>query len=463
MSHLNGRRRAATVAAVGAALLIAGCGGDSDDGGNSGDGAVATNDIVFWTPQTTPERMAAQQEIAQAFEAETGIGVEVVAMAAADQNQALATGAASGDVPDVILHAQNQTAAWRSQGMLDTAAAAEVVDNLGTDTFNMRALELVTLDGEVGAVPSDGWVHLVAYRADLFDAAGVDVPTNLQELADAATALKATGVTGMAMGTQAGTPSGTESTESIYQTNGCQLVTEGEVTIDSPECVEAAELYKVLRDSSVEGDFDVTSARASYLAGNAAMLLFSTHILDELAGLDEANPPTCAECADNPAFIAENTGFITVLDEANPAQYGTVLSYGIPEGAHTAEAQQYIEYVLNDGYVDTLASATEGRIPLRTGTADEPDTFVQEWGALGIGPNLESSVSEIYGSELVSAIEEGMGSVARWGSGADSALAGEVSTQSIISASLEQLYSGTPAAEVMSGVAQQVGQLQSEL
>jgi multiple sugar transport system substrate-binding protein len=459
MVYPNRRRRyAATMAATAVILALTACTGDEPQT------STTLNDITVWTPQTTPERVTAQQAVAAKFTAKTGIKVEVVPLSEADQRQALVTGAASGKVPDVMLHSTSSTATWRSQGLLDTEAAKEVVDELGAETFNKNALTAFSLDGEVGAVPSDGWTHLIVYRKDLLQAAGVSVPTSLEELATAATKLKATGVSGIALGTQSGTASGTEGIYSMFQAGGCQLVTNGTVTIDSAKCTRAAELFKVLRDSSVQGDFDVTSARAAYLSGKASMLLFSTHILDELAGLDKANPLTCEQCKTDPTFLSKNSGFITVLDKSQPAQYGATLGYGIPRGAHTAEAKQYITYVLEEGYADTLAVATEGRIPLRNGTKSEATKYIDAWGKLGIGAERKTSVADLYGTEMVTSIRTGLDAVQLWGMGTkDSPLAGAVTSQGVLAQFLERLYRGESAAEITKGMAEQVKKVQSEL
>lgn len=458
MTRTSMPRITASIAAVAVLSLLVGC---TSGGGDE----AADSTVTFWTPQTTPERLAAQEQIAAAFSEETGIDVEVVPMAGPDQDQALVTGAASGDVPDVILHASPQTSAWNSQGLLDTGASAAVVDALGADTFNEHALDAVTLGGEIAAVPSDGWTHVVAYREDLLQQAGVEVPTNLAELAEAATTVKdKLGMTGLAFGTQAGTASATEGIQSLFQANGCELVESGTVTIDSAECTEAAEHFQTLRNSSTAGDFDVTSARAAYMNGDAAMLLFSTHILDELAGLDEATPATCPECAETPTFLADHTKFVTVLDDEHPAQFGAILSYGIPTGANVEAAQQYIEYVMDAGYIDTLAVATEGRIPLRNGTADEPTKFIEAWGELGIGPAQEMTSVELYGEEFVTAMEEGINSVYLWGMGSDDAtLAGLVFSQGILAGQIEQLYNGTSAADVTAAMQAAVEEVRAGL
>ncbi|MFD7026182.1 ABC transporter substrate-binding protein [Promicromonospora sukumoe] len=474
--HRRIRPSVAVVALTATAALLAACGAPAEE---------QSGPLTFWTPQSTPERVAAQEAVAAQFTEETGIEVDVVPLAAADQDQALVTGAASGEVPDVILAGAAQVTSWQSQGLLDTDVVQEALDTLDPATFNENALGAVTVqdadtgESTVAAVPSDGWVHLIAYRADLLDEAGVEVPTTVAELADAATAVKEElDLTGIALGTQSGTASGTEGIESVFQSAGCRLVSDGEVAIDSPECAEAAGLFKELRDSSVAGDYDVESARAAYLAGDAAMLLFSTHILDELANLDEAVPPSCRECGDDPEFLAKNSGFITVLeppsdessgagsgtaDAAAPAQFGATLAYAVPARANADEARQYIEYVLGEGYADTLAVATEGRLPLRTGTPENPTEYLDAWGGLGFGPKVEASVAEVYGDELVTAMGEGMSAVSRWGQGTpDATLAGLVATQGTLAQQLDPLYRGTDPAEVTRQMAAEVTALQQD-
>lgn len=455
--HRRIRSSAVVVALTSTVTLLAACGAPAQEEGQA-------DTVTFWTPQSTPERIAAQEAVAERFTEETGIEVDVVPLAAADQDQALVTGAASGEVPDVILAGASQITSWQAQGLLDTDVAREALDALDPATFNENALGAVTVEDTVAAVPSDGWVHLIAYRTDLLEEAGVEVPTTVAELAEAATTIKRElDLTGIALGTQAGTASAAEGIESIFQSAGCELVTDGDVTIDAPGCTEAAGYFKELRDSSVAGDYDVESARAAYLAGDAAMLLFSTHILDELANLDEAVPPSCEQCADDPAFLAERSAFVTVLDENRPAQFGATLAYAVPARANADAARRYIEYVMGEGYTDTLAVATEGRLPLRTGTPEDPTEYLDAWGGLGFGPKVESSVAEVYGDELVTAMGDGMAAVSRWGQGTpDATLAGLVATQGTLAQQLDPLYQGTDPAEVTRQMAAEVTALQQD-
>ncbi len=458
--------RVLTLTAVIGVAALAGCAG-SEPGGSSTSGG-AGDAITFWTPFNTPPRMAVQQKVAAAFTAKTGIKVNVVGLSGADQDQALVTGAASGKVPDVIINAPDRNAAWMGQGLLDAKAAQKVVETLGRQTFSEQALNLVSSGGQVMAVPSDGWAHLLVYRKDLFQQAGIPAPKTIDDVADAAGKLKAGKVSGIALGTQPGTPSATEALESVLQPAGCQLVQNGKVAIDSPACTHGLELFKKMAESSTGGQFDVTSARAAYLAGNAAMLLFSSHIIDEIDGLDPANPPSCSQCAADKQYLGKNSGFVTVLQTADGkgAQYGTTLNYAIPTGAKTAAASRFIEYLLSDGYMENLSSATEGRVPLRTGTTSEPTKYVDAWSKLPFGadPANTKSISDVYGPDVAKAVANGAKSIDRWGFGTkDAPLAARVFGQNVLSKHLAGLFSGTPAAQVSKQMAQSVTTAQQEL
>ena len=449
------------VAASALLLAAAACSPDEEE---SGDGS-----ITFWTPFTTPERIALQQPVIDAFTEETGIEVEMVPLEPDQAGQTLVTAAASGDVPDVITHNPSNTAAWASQGLLDAEAPQEVVDELGADTFSQAALEMVTVDGALHAVPSDGWGHTVAYRTDLFADAGLEAPESVADLVEAAETLASDGVAGIALGTTPGDIYTTETIESMLLPFGCQLAVDGEVAIDSPECVTGLEHYQRLAATTGSGQLDVEGARAAYLSGSAAMIVFSSHIVDEAAGIDVDNPVTCDECADDPRFLSDNTGFVTLLSGTGsepPVEYGQTLNYGIPEGANTEDAKKFVSYMLTDGYVDMLASATEGRIPVRSGPEPDSTEYIDEWGELRFGNNAENeeSITDVYGPELVDQLAAGAEQFTRWGWGTeDAALAGIAYSQTILAGEAEPLFEGGDPAEVAAQMSEAVEAAQQDL
>ncbi|GAA2125965.1 bicyclomycin resistance protein [Glycomyces algeriensis] len=449
---------------VAAATLLLAVSACSPEESTEGDGS-----IVFWTPYTTPERIAAQQPVIDAFTEATGVEVEMVPLEPDQAGQTLVTAAASGDVPDVIAHNPSSTAAWAAQGLLDDQAPQAIVDELGADTFSQAALDMVTIDDRLHAVPSDGWGHTIAYRTDLFADAGLEPPASVADLAAAAELLDADGMAGIAIGTTPGDVYTQEGLESMLLPFGCRLATDGKVRIDSPECVEGLAHYQRLAAAAGPAQVDVEAARAAYLSGSAAMVLFSSHIVDEVAGLDVDNPVTCTECGDNPRFLAENTAYLTTFTGTGaeaPVEYGQTTNYGIPAGANTADATEFVKYMLTDGYVENLASATEGRIPVRPGPEAGSTEYLDAWSQLPFGNDQaqEVSIEQVYGPALVERLAAGAEEFTRWGWGTpDAELAGIVFSQTILATEAEALFDGAPPAEVAAAMAASVEAAQQDL
>ncbi len=299
--------RRAAVAVTGLVLLAAtGCGGEE---GSEGDGGP----IVVWSTDTLPDRVAATEAIIAEFTEKTGIEVELVGVAEDQFNQVLTSSAAAGDLPDVFgelsLESIRNLAA---NELIDTEANAAIVEKLGADTFAEKALEL-TRDGDQQlAVPDSSWVQLLYYRKDLFAAAGLDAPETYEDILAAAQALDSEQLAGFVGATAPGDAFTQQTFEHLGLANGCELVNDqGDITIDSDQCVAAFDFYgELVSKYSVPGAQDVDTVRASYFAGQAAMAVWSTYMLDELAGLRDDAKPSCPECQADPTFLAKNTGIV---------------------------------------------------------------------------------------------------------------------------------------------------------
>ncbi|MFC3995572.1 ABC transporter substrate-binding protein [Nocardiopsis sediminis] len=465
------------------------------------DGERRADVLTFWTPHVTPDRIAQQEETAARFTEETGIEVDVVPMEAGDQGRALEVGAEAGEVPDVVLATAEQAAAWTRQDLLDPAAAGAVLDELGPGTFSERALEMVTVgDGPV-AVPSDGWGQVLVYRTDMFEAAGVRPPgatATPAEIADAAERIDTDGVAGIALGTRPGDPFTTQTLEALMVARDCPLVgPSGSVALESQRCVAALGDYQRMAAASDGGDQDVRTARDAYLAGESAMLLWGPDVVDELAGLVPGSPTTCDECADDPEFLAENTGFTTVIggsgdpgaaaagsgetaasegledpdgsNDTGAAQgprYGQTLNLGVPRGADASGAQAFIEFLLGDGYLESLAVSPEGRVPMRSGTQQEPDAFTEGWSALRTGeaPGSHVPLSDLYDEAAVQGFADGAQSIGRWGFGTEHAVfAGTLAVRNTLSHEVAPLFDGTDPAEVAAAMAEAAREVQADV
>ena len=411
------RRVGCALTAV-AALLLAACGGGGE-GGKGADGGAQR--ITVWTGDTLPDRVDATKRIIEKFTAATGIQVELVGVDEDQFNQTLTSAAAAGELPDVI--GSQPLASVRTLAanqLVDTAATADVVAALGADTFDQRALEL-TRDGDAQlAVPSDAWSQLLYYRKDLFDAAGLPAPTSYDAILNAARTLNRPGLAGFAGATAAGDAFTQQTFEHVALANGCEMVDPaGEITIAAPPCVGALTFYRdLITNYSVPGAQDVDTVRASYFSGQAAMIVWSTYLLDELAGLRNDALPSCPECTADPRFLARSTGIVAGLqgpDGRQPAQFGEVTSWTIPVDANVDAAKRFVQFMLSDGYVDWLAIAPEGKFPVRNGPSAGSDEYVTTWKTLPAGVDTEAPLGDVYGPEVLAVLEAGPGAFTRWG------------------------------------------------
>ena len=179
------------------------------------------------------------------FGQQSGTTVKLVAVAEDQLTTVLTAAAAAKDMPDVIgalsLNGMNQFAPTTSSTV---TAADDVVNKLGRDTFQQRALELTSADGKQIAVPSDGFAQLLFYRKDLFKAAGLPEPTTYADVQKAAEELNKGKTAGIVAGTAPADSFTQQTFEQVALANGCQLVDDaGNVTLNSPQCQESFAYY----------------------------------------------------------------------------------------------------------------------------------------------------------------------------------------------------------------------------
>ncbi|WP_066583155.1 extracellular solute-binding protein [Cellulomonas timonensis] len=179
------------------ALLAAGCAGG--DAGGSSDGSTA---MTFWHNSTTGEGKAFWEDTVADFEAANpGVTIEIQAIQNEDMDGKLQTALNSGDAPDIFMA--------RGGGKLaDVVEAGQVMDLTDAiDDATMSALggegafSAFTVDGKIYGMPTAVLPGGIYYSKDLFAAAGItSTPTTMDELNDAVTALKASGVDPIALG-----------------------------------------------------------------------------------------------------------------------------------------------------------------------------------------------------------------------------------------------------------------------
>jgi multiple sugar transport system substrate-binding protein len=414
-AHMKPRRLLA-LSVLGVLLAAAGCGGGGEEGGDGGD-----QSITFWMNEDVATRVQATQQIVNRFQEKTGIQVKVVAIAEDQLAAQIQSASAGGTLPDVMgalsLGFVHNLAA---DDLADPEAANEVIESLGRDTFSERAISLVESDGKPVAIPSDTWTQLLVYRKDLFQQAGLDTPDTLDKMLDAATKLKTSGQSGIVAATKAADSFTQQTFEYFALANGCQLTDDqGNIQLTSPQCVQTFKFYNdLITNGSTKGGQDADTTRAAYFAGKSAMLVWSSFVLDELAGLRKDALPTCPQCRADKGFLAENSGVVTAItgpSGSEPTQFGEVTSFAVIKDGNIDPAKQFVEYMMSEGYADWLALAPEGKFPVRSGTKDNPEEYNQAWAKLQAGVDEKQPLSELYPPEVLEALTKSTDTMNRWG------------------------------------------------
>lgn len=402
---------AVVVGTLGAFALTA-CSGDDAESGA----------LIVWSLENQTERVQAAQAAADRFTQQSGIKVQIVGTDENQFTQLITSAAAAGDMPDVV-GALPLAPVWQlaANDLLDTEAAAAVVKELADNTFSARTLELTRKGGTQLAVPSDAYPMLLIYRKDLFEAAGLPTPDTFARIEEAAEKLNKADLAGITMATAPDELFTAQTFEFFALANNCQVVDgSGNVTLDSPACQEAFRLYGNLATRySVPGAQSVDSTRATYFSGRAAMIVWSSFLLDELASLRNDAKPNCQQCQGDPNFLAANSGIVTTIkgpDGPEPAGYGELTSWIITKGgAKTDAAKKFVSFMMQDGYLDWLGVAPEGKFPARLGTASNPKQFVDGWSGLPSGVDAKRPLPQIYPAPVIDALRGSSDSLRRWG------------------------------------------------
>lgn len=381
--------------------------------------AVSAEDLRFWTTEEQPERLARQQAMAADFAAATGHSVEVIPVTENDLGTRATAAFAAGDLPDVIYHTLQYAAPWAEAGILDIDAATDVIEALGADTFAPGALEMAAVEGGFASVPVDGWTQMIVYRADLFEANGLEPPNSYANVLAAIDALhNPPEMYGFVAATKIDENFMSQVLEHVFLANGVSPVgPDGVQALDEAATIEVLEFYKAIAEASPPGDLYWDQSRTLYFSGNAAMIIWSPFILDELAGLRDSAPPTIN---DDPTSrdLAAATGIVTnFAGPSNPdgAAWGDVRYFGITSDASTDAAMEFVEYSMNEGYGATLAIAPEGKFPVRRGTAENPTAFADLWATLDVGVDRKAPLGELYDPAMIEEIVGGLDVAQRWG------------------------------------------------
>ena len=382
-------------------------------------GEAFAQSLRFWTTEEQPDRLAKQEQMAADFKSKTGISVEVIPISESDLGTRATAAFAAGDLPDVIYHTLQYALPWAESGLLDTEAATEVIYGLRASTFSPGALDMAAVRGGYASVPVDGWTQMVVYRKDLFEAHGLNPPNSYANIEAALQKLhNPPSMYGFVAPNKIDENFMSQVLEHVFLANGVSPVDDqGMQKLDEKSTVEVLNFYKKIQDASPEGELFWQQSRAMYFAGEAAMIIWSPFILDELAGLRDSAPPTINSDPTS-RELASKTGIITTLagpSNSEGAAWADVRYFGITADADTDNAMEFVRFSMTDGYVRTLSIAPEGKFPVRRGDAKNPEIYLDAWSKLPVGVDRKAPLADLYPAKVISSIAAGLETASRWG------------------------------------------------
>lgn len=290
--------------AVGAAALIAltACAPSSDEAGSGGGEAA---EIRVWLNGTdTPQE--ARDYLTTTFEKENpGSTLTIEEQAWTGLVDKLTTSLSGSDSPDVVEVGNTQAAAFTSAGaFLDLSDDYEA---LGGDDLLPGFVEAGTYDGTFYAVPYYSGARVVFYKKDLYAAAGLSVPTTLEEYVANGKALAAanSGVSGIYFPGQ----DWYNALPYVWSMGGeIAEFTDGEwvAGFSSPESVKGLKMVQdVMQTASVAPkDGNEAEAQVPYCAGSIGQLSAPSWFKFSILAPADAEAPGCPDQESNLGVFA---------------------------------------------------------------------------------------------------------------------------------------------------------------
>ena len=362
--------------------------------------SFAFADIVFWTTEVESNRMARINALAQIFEAKTGINVKVVPIQENDLLKQIPIAKQSGTLPDVLEGGIEPTMLLGSEGLMDEALATKIIKDFG-DVYQGASRLLSNGHGGYFAVPFHAWVQGIWFRKDWFASQDLGDPISWHNILLAAKVLNnpKKGVYGLVLPKKADNYT-QQVFEEIALSNGARPIDEnGNITFNTPQMIESFRFYKTLGQYAKPGFTSVLDALKGYLSGQAAMIFYSTYIMDDIA-IEDVQKSRINSF--DPQLVV-HTGFANEMINIDPSSYGQVVALGIVNTSkHKDQVEQFIKFLMTGkNYVYWLHMAPGGMNPTRSSIA-------------GTSEFLDNPVLKRYGKAKIEAIVGALSKVQRF-------------------------------------------------
>lgn len=279
------------------------------------------------------------QQLADSFEAETGVHVDIQVNGWADYWTALEAAATGGSLPDTFwMHSNNIYYYAANDQLLDLTSYIDSSDSVDLANYPAGLNQIYNLDSKQYAIPKDYDTIGLWYNKTMFDAVGISYPDETWTWDDLkAAAEKLTKEDGSQYGVLAPLHSQEGYYNFVYQ-NGGTIVTEDRKSgYDDPKTIEAMTYYfDLVREGLSPAITDDAARGEAFQNGLVAMAFFGSWNLSGFAAND---------------YIVENCD-VTVLPKSNNGGQASIFN-GLGNAIavnteHPEESWKWIEYLSDE-------------------------------------------------------------------------------------------------------------------
>jgi len=401
---------------VSVAMLLAACGGGSDEPGSD---TTPSSDVVedvtltFWHNATTGAGAAFWDDTAATFEADhPNVTIEIQAIQNEDLDGKLQTALNSGDAPDIFM----QRGGGKMAAMVEAGQLMDITDLITDETKQVipdGSFKAETLDDSVYAMPVAVLPGGFFYSKDLFEQAGItETPTSLEDLSAAVENLKAAGVDPIALGAKDAWPAA--HWYYFFALRECSAdvlaAAAADKTFDDPCWLKAGEdLSGFAATEPFNQGFLTTSAQQG--AGSSAGLLANHQAAMELMGAWD--PGVIASLTPDQKPLADLAWFpfISVSDgEGDPAaMMGGVDGYSCSADAPEQACADFLNYIATTAVQEAYYAAFNAP-PVNTEAqkvVTEP--YLQQiLEAYNAAPYVSQWLDTVYGQNVGNALNTGV-------------------------------------------------------
>jgi len=401
---------------VSVAMLLAACGGGSDEPGSD---TTPSSDVVedvtltFWHNATTGAGAAFWDDTAATFEADhPNVTIEIQAIQNEDLDGKLQTALNSGDAPDIFM----QRGGGKMAAMVEAGQLMDITDLITDETKQVipdGSFKAETLDDSVYAMPVAVLPGGFFYSKDLFEQAGItETPTSLEDLSAAVENLKAAGVDPIALGAKDAWPAA--HWYYFFALRECSAdvlaAAAADKTFDDPCWLRAGDdLSGFAATEPFNQGFLTTSAQQG--AGSSAGLLANHQAAMELMGAWD--PGVIASLTPDQKPLADLAWFpfISVSDgEGDPAaMMGGVDGYSCSADAPEQACADFLNYIATTAVQEAYYAAFNAP-PVNTEAqkvVTEP--YLQQiLEAYNAAPYVSQWLDTVYGQNVGNALNTGV-------------------------------------------------------